>query len=135
MTTTITKKKPAKKKRAKKKTGLAAMSPQEISPSGLILFFSATWCQPCQTLKRILAKRKLTDLVEVIDLDANEARAATLGVSCVPMLIRPDGSVYKGLGPEAEMLAFLKGEAIASSACIVSLRRDEKARRRARAMR
>lgn len=99
----------AKKKRPSaraKKRGLA------LIPTGStkVLMFTASWCAPCQTLKKYLAKHpQLEALIEYVDLDAEPERAAKLKVDSVPTLMRPDGARYTGLGPIPEVRAFIEG--------------------------
>lgn len=50
--------------------------------------YSATWCQPCQQLKKVLQDNEIpVDLLRVYDVDASPDLAKDKGVRGVPTLI------------------------------------------------
>ena len=56
----------------------------------LIVIFSATWCGPCKTLKKLIIKKEWRDKLLIVDIDIpeNEARAILLRVpNSVPSLV------------------------------------------------
>lgn len=53
-----------------------------------ILRFTASWCQPCQTLSKNLESLKTNLPIEVIDIDVHPEVAADYGIRSVPTLIK-----------------------------------------------
>jgi len=52
------------------------------------LYFTAAWCQPCQTLSKNLESLKTNLPIEVIDIDVHPEVAADYGIRSVPTLIK-----------------------------------------------
>lgn len=52
-----------------------------------ILKFSATWCSPCQSLKRTLAGMDINDKVEEIDIEENEDLCEKYKIKNIPVLV------------------------------------------------
>jgi thioredoxin 1 len=51
------------------------------------LLFSASWCQPCQTLKPIMEQVSKTIPVTKIDVDTDAQTVSDYGVRSVPTVI------------------------------------------------
>ena len=51
------------------------------------LYFSASWCQPCQTLKPIMEQVSKTIPVTKIDVDTDAQTVSDYGVRSVPTVI------------------------------------------------
>ena len=81
-----------------------------------ILKFSATWCQPCQTLRTIIenAGDKITIPIEDIDIDQNLDLARQYRIRGVPFLVLLDDNnnvvrdMY-GVSGEEDLLGFING--------------------------
>ncbi len=52
-----------------------------------VLRFTASWCQPCKMLARILEDIPTDYTIEVIDIDESEELAIQYGVRGVPTLV------------------------------------------------
>ena len=52
-----------------------------------VLRFTASWCQPCKMLARILEDIPTDYTIEVIDIDENRDLAIQYGVRGVPTLV------------------------------------------------
>ena len=52
-----------------------------------ILYFSATWCQPCKNFKPIMEQVSRELPVQFVDVDANPQLVAEYGVRSVPTVI------------------------------------------------
>jgi thioredoxin 1 len=52
-----------------------------------ILYFSATWCQPCKHFRPIMEQVSRELPVKFIDVDVNPDMATTYGVRSVPTLV------------------------------------------------
>jgi thiol-disulfide isomerase/thioredoxin len=83
------------------KTAKLTRKPAAKSTEAGTLFFTATWCAPCQQMKKALARADaaaVTALLRVVDIDtpAGEKLAAKHRVQCVPTFIRPDGQRQEG---------------------------------------
>ena len=52
-----------------------------------VLRFTASWCQPCKMLARILEDIPTDYTIEVIDIDENRELAIQYGVRGVPTLV------------------------------------------------
>lgn len=52
-----------------------------------ILYFNATWCQPCKNFKPIMERVSRELPVEFIDIDANPQLVAEYGIKSVPTVI------------------------------------------------
>ena len=56
----------------------------------LIVIFSATWCEPCKTLKKLIIERGWREKLLIVDIDIpeNEARAILLNIpNAVPSML------------------------------------------------
>jgi len=61
-----------------------------------ILYFSATWCQPCKNFKPIMERVGQTIPVAFIDVDTNPGMTSAYGIKSVPTLVfLKDGQVAK----------------------------------------
>ena len=59
-----------------------------------ILYFSATWCQPCKNFKPIMEQVSRELPVQFVDVDANPQLVAEYGIKSVPtVLIINNGQV------------------------------------------
>jgi len=75
------------------------------------LYFTASWCGPCQAMHRLLHKHPdLLALIEIVDIDENVALAEEYGIRAVPTLVRPDGERVEGSMGLRELRAFLAAE-------------------------
>lgn len=77
----------------------------------LIVIYSATWCKPCQTLKRIIDDRGWTEQVMIVDYDIPEnwARGKLLGLeNKVPSLIYLEKNNKQNLSGFVKILRFLQ---------------------------
>ena len=68
---------------------------------GRTLFFTASWCPPCQQVKRALGKpgaEAVAAQLLVVDVDtpAGEKLATKHGVQSIPTFVRPDGATETG---------------------------------------
>ena len=52
-----------------------------------ILRFTASWCQPCKSLAINLDEAKLDVLIEVVDIDTQDALAIEYMIRSVPTLV------------------------------------------------
>lgn len=76
------------------------------------LFFTASWCGPCQSMKRALAKdtaKPVTDKLLVVDIDsaAGMKLAEKHGVRSIPTFMRPDGESQVGAMPVAALAKWI----------------------------
>ena len=83
------------------KTAKVAARPVARRTEARTLFFTATWCAPCQQMKKALGRADaaaVSALLRVVDIDtpAGEKLAAKHRVQCVPTFIRPDGKRQEG---------------------------------------
>lgn len=58
-----------------------------------ILRFTASWCQPCQSLAKNLEQANLSVPIEVVDIDVHTEIASDYGIRSVPTLILFDGNI------------------------------------------
>ena len=58
-----------------------------------VLRFTASWCQPCKTMKNMLEEIKPTMPVEVIDIDVSPDIAMDFGIRSVPTLVMMDETI------------------------------------------
>jgi thioredoxin 1 len=58
-----------------------------------VLRFTASWCQPCKTMKNMLEEIKPTMPFEVIDVDVNPDVAMDFGIRSVPTLVMMDETI------------------------------------------
>jgi thioredoxin 1 len=58
-----------------------------------VLRFTATWCQPCKTLAKMLDTIETDIPIEVYDIDENTEYASEYGIRGVPTMIMMDGNV------------------------------------------
>lgn len=80
-----------------------------------LLFFSASWCGPCQTMKPVVAgvANMMSDRFNTIRLDVDESPQAAVdyGVRSVPtlMLVKEDQVVAQHVGsvPPQELIQWL----------------------------
>ena len=73
-----------------------------------VLRFTASWCQPCKMLARILEDIPTDYTIEVIDIDENRELAIQYGVRGVPTLVmlKDDIETKRIVGMQTE--GFLK---------------------------
>ena len=58
-----------------------------------VLRFTASWCQPCKMLARILEDIPTDYTIEVIDIDENRELAIQYGVRGVPTLVMLENDI------------------------------------------
>jgi thiol-disulfide isomerase/thioredoxin len=76
------------------------------------LFFTAKWCAPCQSVKRVLRENPdLAKRIEVVDVETPEGEAlmGKYKVRALPTFRRPDGERHVGAMNKRELVAFLEG--------------------------
>lgn len=85
-------------------TGAGWNHPEELAMAlhsdsrPLIVIFSATWCEPCKALKKLIFENEWREKLLIVDIDIpeNEARAILLNVpSKVPSMIFLDENENK----------------------------------------
>ena len=112
-----TRRKPPKKSQPTK-----AFTPEEISPTGKILFFTTTDCKPCDVLKTWLGKHPAyaahVEVVYIEDEATTERHehatriARAFKVRSFPTLLRPyDSQSLHGLGDIHEIKNFIAAHA------------------------
>ena len=71
-----------------------------------ILYFSASWCQPCKNFKPIMEQVSRELPVQFVDVDASPQLVAEYGVRSVPTLIAVDNNkeVKRMVGVKAKDL-------------------------------
>jgi thioredoxin 1 len=72
-----------------------------------VLRFTATWCQPCKALAKIIEDINTTVPIEVIDIDENQELAVKYNIRGVPTLIMLDENnkeVKRMMGTKAKNL-------------------------------
>jgi len=57
-----------------------------------ILYFSAKWCQPCQTLGPIMEELSSEINYQKIDVDSNQELSMKYGIRNIPTLVLVDSS-------------------------------------------
>lgn len=75
-----------------------------------LLYFSATWCQPCKTFKPIMEKLSNQYPITFIDVDTSSQTSVNYNVRNVPTTILIDGQGKElgrliGVKTEAEIIA------------------------------
>ena len=61
-----------------------------------ILYFSATWCGPCKSLRPIMESLSNQMIVQFVDIDSSPDLAAEYGVTSIPTLVfEKDGRPVK----------------------------------------
>ena len=75
----------------------------------VVYLFSAQWCEPCKSIKRIIEQEGLTDQVVVIDLGEDEPFFALHGVIAIPTLMYKDKRLI-GLRPTQEVKDFINAQ-------------------------
>lgn len=55
-----------------------------------VIRFTASWCQPCKTMKTMLEEIKPSLPFEVVDIDVHPEIAIEFGIRSVPTLIMMD---------------------------------------------
>jgi thioredoxin 1 len=72
-----------------------------------ILYFSATWCKPCQMMKANLSKVEIDTPIEHIDIDQDTETPMKFAVRSVPtlVLLENDQEVKRlmGVKPASEL--------------------------------
>lgn len=96
----------APKKVATKKAKVLA-STQTPAP---ITWFTASWCGPCQMVKKEYEKLSAEDkaLFEIVDVDADSKRTNAAGVRSMPTFIRSDGVTLNGVQSTKKLIAWAK---------------------------
>lgn len=78
-----------------------------------VLRFTASWCQPCIQLARILKEIETPVYIEVIDIDNHPEIAAEYGVRTVPTMVLLDGNTevkrMSGIKSKQELESWLNG--------------------------
>lgn len=72
-----------------------------------VLRFTATWCQPCKALAKIIEDINTTVPIEVIDIDENQELAVKYNIRGVPTLVMLDENnkeVKRMMGTKAKNL-------------------------------
>ena len=75
-----------------------------------IMFFTASWCAPCKTVKRMLgANPDIAERIAVVDIDteAGEAAMRKYRVKAIPCFIRGNER-HVGALNKRELLAFME---------------------------
>ena len=93
-----------KKAPAKAKALALAKAPAAIT------WFTASWCGPCQMVKKEYEKLSAEDkaLFEIVDVDAQNARTNAAGVRSMPTFIRSDGAILNGAQTTKKLIAWAK---------------------------
>lgn len=76
------------------------------------MFFTASWCAPCKTVKRMLsANPDIAKRIAIVDIDtgAGEAAMHKYRVEAIPCFIRHDNERHVGPLNKRELLAFMEG--------------------------
>lgn len=96
----------------KDQPGKDAGTPADPTKNYLI-YFTATWCGPCQTQKPIIEQIKAAGKhkVHIVDIDNDRATANSWGVSTVPTVavVREGKVAYRGVGA-GHSREFLEGK-------------------------
>jgi thioredoxin 1 len=58
-----------------------------------ILRFTASWCQPCKTMSKLLEEMNTNIPIEVVDIDVHSEIAIEYGVRSVPTLVMKDSNI------------------------------------------
>lgn len=78
-----------------------------------VIRFTASWCQPCKALSKILDKIETNLPIEVVDIDVETNVAIEYGIRSVPTLVMvEDGSVLKkmvGMQSEQQVKDWING--------------------------
>lgn len=90
------------------------MATKKEKPTKTVMF-SAGWCPPCKTTKKMLAQKgneDIADLIEIVDVETpdGEKRAKKANVQTIPTFVRPDGERSEGSMSAKKMRDFLKSE-------------------------
>lgn len=57
-----------------------------------ILRFTASWCEPCKALEKIISEAALPLDITIIDIENDPFKAASYGIRGVPTLVLMEGS-------------------------------------------
>ena len=98
----------APKKVATKKAPVKAKALASTAVAAPITWFTASWCSPCQMIKKEYEKLSAEDkaLFEIVDVDAQPERAA--GIRSIPTFqVRGEGSLH-GLQSLKTLIAQVK---------------------------
>lgn len=79
-----------------------------------IIRFTASWCQPCKMLAKMLEDIENKPTIEVIDIDQDSDSAIKFGIRGVPTLVKLDenGNVVErmvGMSTQPALEKFLNG--------------------------
>jgi thioredoxin 1 len=58
-----------------------------------ILRFTASWCQPCKTMSKLLEEMNTNIPIEVVDIDIHSEIAMEYGIRSVPTLVMKDSNI------------------------------------------
>lgn len=100
----------APKKIATKKAPVKAKALASTQTTAPITWFTASWCGPCQMVKKEYEKLSAEDkaLFEIVDVDAQNARTNAAGVRSMPTFIRSDGATLNGVQSTKKLIAWAK---------------------------
>lgn len=65
-----------------------------------IKVFSASWCNPCKSLKASLASSSISTNIEFIDIEANQSLTKEMGIRTVPTTV-----LYNDSGVEVQRIS------------------------------
>lgn len=80
-----------------------------------ILRFTASWCQPCKAMSKILEEinKDVNIPIEVIDIDVHSEIAMEYGIRSVPTLVMKDSNIeikrMTGLKSKQELTEWING--------------------------
>jgi len=57
-----------------------------------VIRFTASWCQPCKTLAKVLEDIQTDKPIEVYDIDEHPDYATEFGIRGVPTMVMMDGN-------------------------------------------
>lgn len=78
-----------------------------------VLRFTASWCQPCKMLAKVLEEIDTDKKIEVYDIDEHSSYATEYGIRSVPTMVMLDGNIevkrVVGFKNKQELESWLNG--------------------------